>query len=142
MKISHRDFKQFFQGQNLNAGGPPEPLSSVIILGMHITNSRNDCISFTYLPLIHRINVVLPRQCLGLFTVKSKPNDFIQTMVSVTTYADSQNLLSGLAYSTAYLVYPVQIRCATSTSNSIYIFSPLPPNLLLLTLVPLSVKSP
>lgn len=89
---SHREFKQFSQGQNLNAGGPPEPISSVTILGMRITNSRTDCISFTYLLLtsICRINHDVSKTVPWSFTVSTKPNDFIQTMVSVTTYADSQ----------------------------------------------------
>lgn len=40
--------------------------------------------------------MVLPRQRLALLTINIKPNDFIQTMVSVTTYADSQTSLLGL----------------------------------------------
>ena len=48
-------------------------------------------------------SMVLPRQCPALFTVNIEPNDFIQTMVSRTTYADSQTSLLGL-----HIQFPVE----------------------------------
>lgn len=135
------NLNNFPQGQNLNAGGPPEPISSVTILGMHITNSRTDCISFTYLLLtsICRLNHDVSKTVPWSFTVNTKPNDFIQTMVLVTTYADSQNLFSGLVYSIAYLIYPwiLDVPQALPTQYTYF-----PQNLFFLTLVTLSVKSP